>query len=277
MAESPRFIKLNDTQETKWLLTNHPNSFLLLTIISCRARRQNGHFDGLIIGDALISAADLKPGVSRQKFRTALEKLVELNYIEIISNGKRFFERQKSTINITINCHLVNLCNTNIYDINIDDSNQDANQLATNEQPTDNQRATINKKELRIDISNDISLKQARCDEDRPRSRKDLIFFDFQKLDFEGISKKDFDEWTIMYPHVDLKSEVLKAKNWLISNPTKNKKKNWRKYLTGWLGRSNESNENKKAYRSTFGGISNDRSTKDINGHAIKSPYAGKF
>lgn len=137
---SQRFIKYFPSDEASWLLTHYPNAFIVLTKIACRARRQNGHADGLIIGDAIIGASDMEPGMSRQNFRTALEKLVEFNYIKIISNGKKFFEREKSTIKVTIKSTLVNLCNSTIYDINPDDGNHCTNQQLTNSQPTANHK-----------------------------------------------------------------------------------------------------------------------------------------
>lgn len=136
-----RFLKLNlDNDEGDFLASRHPNAFVLLYLIARRARRKNGLPDGLIIGDALIASTDLEPGISRQNFRTALNKLIELGYIEIVSNGKSFFKRQKSTIKITIKSMLVNLLKSTIYDINPEPDNQHINQQLTNSQPTANHK-----------------------------------------------------------------------------------------------------------------------------------------
>jgi hypothetical protein len=146
-----KFIKLNTTEERDhpgdWLAKNHPNAFILIYFIARRARRYNGHPDGLIIGDALIGSADFEPKMSRQNFRTAIEKLVELGYIKIVSNGKKLFVDRKSTIKVTITGMLVNLCDTRIWDINADDGNQRSNQQLTNDQPTANHKLRKNKKE----------------------------------------------------------------------------------------------------------------------------------
>jgi hypothetical protein len=138
MAE--RFIKFYPTDESDWLVRHYGNAFILLTIIASRARRENGHPDGLIIGDALIGSTDFEPGMTRQNFRTAIEKLVEFGYIKIISNGKRFFDREKSTIKVTITGMLVNLIKLTIYDINPETGNQRSNQRPTNDQPTTNHK-----------------------------------------------------------------------------------------------------------------------------------------
>jgi len=145
MSESI-FVKLLRSDETAFLLSRHPNSFIILTYIALHARRYNGHPDGLIIGDALIGYESID-GLSRQNFRTAIKRLAEMRIIEIVSNGKRFFEsdktslkREKSTIKVTINCHLVNLCDRSIFDINSDEGNQRTNQQLTNDQPTGNHK-----------------------------------------------------------------------------------------------------------------------------------------
>ena len=83
-------------------------------------------------------------------------------------------------------------------------------------------------------------------------------------------------DWRLMYPHLDLKVEILKAAQWIKNNPTKGKKKLWRKYLTGWLQRGNDLAENKKAYKAaTVQGV--DRRTKDMQGNPVENQYAGKF
>lgn len=137
---SETYFNIFRSEEMRFLLRNYPNAFILLTCIADRARRENGHPDGLIIGDALIGSTDLEPGLSRQNFRTALNKLVELQHVEIIANGKTFLKREKSTIKVTIKGLLVNLCKSTIYNINSDDTNQHSNQRLTNDQPTGNHK-----------------------------------------------------------------------------------------------------------------------------------------
>lgn len=273
----PNYVQLMRSEEAKFLLAYHPNAFIVLSFIAIHARRVSGLPDGLIIGDALVSSESFSPGLSRQNFRTAIEKLAELKYIKIISNGKRFFEREKSTIKVTIKAYLVNLCASEVYNINGKSGNQHSNQQPTNDQPTGNHK----QEGRRIDISNDISNEEdalrAGAQPAPPLRSKDLLIFNFEKWEFEGITEKDIADWKIMYPHIDLKVETLKAAQWLKNNPSKNNKKQWRKYLTGWFGRANDSIENKKAYRTASGGSSQDRRTKDINGNPVDSPHSGRF
>lgn len=231
-----------------FLATNHGNAFILLTIIATRARRNNGLPDGLISGDALISSSDLCPSMSRQVFRDSLKKLVDLGHVKIVTNGKKYFEREKSTIKITIKSMLVNLCSTSIYDINSESNNQQNNQQGTNREPTENhkqERIRKNEKEKKEEIAQTAS----------PLRPKFSDFaFDFEKKEFVGISEKDLSDWKSCYPQIDIEVEISKSINWLKANPSKSNKKLWRKFLTGWLSRANETAENKKAYRAASSG-----------------------
>lgn len=46
------------------------------------------------------------------------------------------------------------------------------------------------------------------------------------------------DELKTAYPHVDLHQEFVQMKLWLEANP-KRRKKNYKKFITNWLSRSN--------------------------------------
>lgn len=268
---SERFIKFIPSDEMRFLLRNFPNAFILLTCIAERARQENGYPDGLIIGDALIGSADLEPGLSRQNFRTAINKLVELKHVEIIANGKSFLKRQKSTIKVTIKGLLVNLISTTIYNINTNQTNQRANQRLTNDQPT------ANHKQERIDTTSKDVVKKEIAQPAAPLHSKDSLTFNFNIWQFEGIQDQDRLDWKKLYPHIEQDLELTKCVNWLKSNPSKNKKTLWRKFLTGWFQKANDTLENKKAFRSATNAAFPDRRTKDIHGNPVTSPYDGKF
>jgi len=70
---------------------------------------------------------------------------------------------------------------------------------------------------------------------------------------FKGITKNDIDAWKLAFPDIDISQEIIRAEQWVLSNPTKSRKKLWRKFLTSWFSRANEKAENKKAYRSQTG------------------------
>ena len=57
---------------------------------------------------------------------------------------------------------------------------------------------------------------------------------------WDGIKGSDYDKWKDAYPAVDLDMELVKMDQWLQSNPTKARKKQWRKFVTGWFNRAQE-------------------------------------
>ena len=68
------------------------------------------------------------------------------------------------------------------------------------------------------------------------RSAPDSISWDSVQ-GWQGITDADRTAWLIAYPSATLTAELAKAGEWLRSNPTKSKRSNWRKFLTGWLSR----------------------------------------
>lgn len=95
---------------------------------------------------------------------------------------------------------------------------------------------------------------------------------------FEGITDQDMDDWKIAFQHINIEKEILRAEQWLKSNPSKAKKKLWRKFLVGWFTRTNEKAENQAAYRSTMKFDNKvDRRTRDIQGNPVTSPVDGLF
>jgi len=57
---------------------------------------------------------------------------------------------------------------------------------------------------------------------------------------WDGIKGSDYEKWQDAYPAVALDTELVKMDQWLQSNPTKAKKKQWRKFVTGWFNRAQE-------------------------------------
>ena len=68
------------------------------------------------------------------------------------------------------------------------------------------------------------------------RSSPDSISWDSVE-GWQGITDADRDAWATAYPAATLTAELAKAGEWLRSNPTKSKRSNWRKFVTGWLSR----------------------------------------
>jgi hypothetical protein len=258
-----RFLKLNlDNDEADFLALRHPNAFILLYFIAKRARRIPGQADGLIIGQCHIG--DFKSyGLTEREYRTAKSVLTNRKIIKIIETNRT---RKKSTTGTTTVGTLVQLLDSKVWDINPETKDDRNDVRATTERrPSDDEE-----ERRRKDISNDISNEEDAHPAAQLRT-KDLLTFNFESWKFEGILDSDISDWKLMYPHIDIQVETLKATQWLKNNPSRNKKKNWRKYLTGWYGRSNDSIENKKAYRSATGGTTQDRRTKNKDGTPISS------
>lgn len=93
------------------------------------------------------------------------------------------------------------------------------------------------------------------------------LFFCTDSNSFQKISQKDKDSWSEAYPEINVSSEISKAVQWLLANPSKAKKKLWRKFLVGWFTRANEKAENKKAYRSQF--QANDGNSDSAENHEM--------
>lgn len=76
-----------------------------------------------------------------------------------------------------------------------------------------------------------------------------------KKNGFSGIDKATIADWKEAYPSVDIEVELKRMSQWLISNPTKATKKQWRRFITAWLGRSQkDSNGGNKNNRSSGAG-----------------------
>jgi hypothetical protein len=62
----------------------------------------------------------------------------------------------------------------------------------------------------------------------------------YKGREWEGISSEDMEAWSKAYPACDLKSEFSKMSEWLIANPKKAVKSNWRRFIVNWLSRSQD-------------------------------------
>ena len=57
------------------------------------------------------------------------------------------------------------------------------------------------------------------------------------KTFFESVDEDIIKIWSEAYPSVDIQSELLKAKAWLLSTPSKSKK-NFKSFVNNWLSRA---------------------------------------
>ena len=67
-----------------------------------------------------------------------------------------------------------------------------------------------------------------------------LISFNSKEKVWENITEDDKRGWSEAYPACDISTELTRMREWLISNPTKAVKSNWRRFITNWLSRSQD-------------------------------------
>ena len=121
------------------------------------------------------------------------------------------------------------------------------------------------------------SKKECSSDSQSSSERKTADFvFSSSKRKFVGITDADMQSWKEAYPDIDIVREITRAEQWLLSNPSKARKKLWRKFLTGWFDRNNDKAENRKAYR-TGTVTATDRRTRNIDNTPVDSPADGLF
>ena len=57
---------------------------------------------------------------------------------------------------------------------------------------------------------------------------------------WQRITEEHRQAWATAYPACNLDIELVRASEWLIANPTKARKSNWRRFLVSWLTRSQD-------------------------------------
>jgi hypothetical protein len=66
------------------------------------------------------------------------------------------------------------------------------------------------------------------------------ILFDGASQSFQGITPADLEEWVDAYPATKPDLELKRMKQWLKSNPKKAIKRNWLRFITNWLARTQD-------------------------------------
>jgi uncharacterized protein YdaU (DUF1376 family) len=72
----------------------------------------------------------------------------------------------------------------------------------------------------------------------RPRNRDALGWT--LEAGWQGITAEDRSQWALAYQACDLRAELARMHQWLIANPAKAHKKQWRAFVVRWLSRSQE-------------------------------------
>jgi hypothetical protein len=139
-----------------------------------------------------------------QQIRTSLNKLKSTNELTIKSS------KQGTVIQVVS------------YD-----KYQEVTNESTTHQPDSNQIVTINKKNKNIKNEKNKTLADAETHEISWSSAGG----------WQNISADDIKQWDAAYPNANVTQQIEAMNQWLISNPSKAKKKLWRKFVTNWLAR----------------------------------------
>ena len=101
------------------------------------------------------------------------------------------------------------------------------------------QQTKLNKIKL-----NKIKLKEKNTPyaRDEKSSRAEVaekITYNFKTGHFENLPDCNLEYWTEQFPAIDINRELKKIEAWLYANP-KNRKSNYKRFITGWLNRSQD-------------------------------------
>jgi hypothetical protein len=68
---------------------------------------------------------------------------------------------------------------------------------------------------------------------------------------FSGITESDRERWAAAYPACNIDVQLGQMNEWLLANTAKARKSNWRKFITGWLTRSQDRGGDLRSSRPT--------------------------
>jgi hypothetical protein len=67
-----------------------------------------------------------------------------------------------------------------------------------------------------------------------------LSFLENKNLIWSGVTDDDMASWAEAYPACDVKSELRRMIEWIKANPKKGRKSDYRRFIVGWLSRSQD-------------------------------------
>jgi len=80
-------------------------------------------------------------------------------------------------------------------------------------------------------------------------NRNNNLSFNKNLKSWEGITEEDKKGWRGAYPACNIDLELKKMVEWILSNPEKGKKSNWRRFITNWLTRQQDKGGTKGGLR----------------------------
>lgn len=74
----------------------------------------------------------------------------------------------------------------------------------------------------------------------KSKSYSSSLSFNKNLKEWEGIQEEDRKRWEAAYPACDIDIELKRMIEWILANPQKGKKSNWRRFITNWLTRQQD-------------------------------------
>ena len=207
-----RFITLHCGEETKELLRQHPNAFLLLTQIAMRAKWKDCPIMKLKAGQAFIGDWREAGLHSEMAYRHAKDILTDCKL---------------ATFQGTNRGTVATLTDTRIFSI----STPATTNRETPRQHPSNEPTTTN----HTDTQNTQTPFALDGTSSGPPQK---ISWNLES-GFSGITDKDHAEWKEAFPAVNVSQQLAAASRWLKDNPAKRKKQIGR-FLTNWFSRNQE-------------------------------------
>jgi len=66
------------------------------------------------------------------------------------------------------------------------------------------------------------------------------VIFNAETHQWENISEEIKKSWKEAYPACDIEIELRRMREWILANPLKGKKKNWRRFIINWLSKTQD-------------------------------------
>ena len=87
---------------------------------------------------------------------------------------------------------------------------------------------------------NQSDVLEGEVDVDVEGEREKKIVFDANSRRWLHVSAKDKKAWAAAYPACDVDVELARAGEWIIANPAKGRKSNYRRFIVNWLARTQD-------------------------------------
>lgn len=90
------------------------------------------------------------------------------------------------------------------------------------------------------DLRSHNSTEHDKTKEDSTKEKEDTVRW-LKTKGWQGMTAVKIAELSKAYPSVDVSTELLRMNEWLKANPSKARKRQWMRFITNWIGRSNDS------------------------------------